>query len=689
MNQKIHENLKGFVEHGVTFTRHAASQSQGICPFCNKDKFFVSPETMLWDCKICIIDGNFDKFLEHRMKQYRDALKGAPLLALAKNRGLKPQTLAAWGVGFDPVTGLYMVPMNGNEKRSTRDIHRYTLGKKAHSTSKAHLQLFMPLQTYGSHVVWIAEGEWDAMALWEALKALGIKEDVYASPGAGTFPKDLAPLLTGKEVRVPFDNDSPGKKGAARTGNLLDGLAKAVKYLHWPSNLNLADGFDVRDLYTKLKAKDAKATLDFLTQNLKGTPPADSSEPKGKSTSEDEINGQGLSREETLERYRQWLHLKNPELLDVLFGSVFANRMNIDPLWMFFVAPPGGSKTELLMSLSDAPFMKSTTTLTPQALVSGDRSGPKGDPSLIPQLKGQVLVIKDFTTILNLNQTSRDEIFGILRDAYDGRIEKYFGNGVHRQYPKPPDTEPNRFGILAGVTPAIEGLSNSNSVLGERFIKYKIKQPGTINKGKEVIRRALENMAAETEMRGKLCAIAKEVLNRRVDRSDYPVPDEAAIDQLMKLGQWVAALRGVVSRDRYSGSVNFKPVSEIGTRLSKQFCALAMGIGIYRREKTITNESLDVVRSVAKDTAPDRVEEIVKQLYLMPADSEEYVMPGAISEWTRLPSGTVSLLLQDLNMLHIVQKESGKLGAWRLSASVRALIDGAHIYDRERKTRRV
>lgn len=681
--------LAGFFQHGLHVVSRKDNQAIAVCPFCGKEKFYVNPTNLLWDCKVCGIAGNFNRFMDRKMSEYQRGFVGHPAAALCKNRGLRIETFQEWGVGWSVANSTYMVPMNGNPKRICSGIHAYQLGQKSRTCIGGKLDLFSPVKTPSSNIVWVAEGEWDGMAMWEMLKDLGRDEQVVASPGAGTFPKANAMMFRGLKVRIVFDNDEPGRKGAIRTGNILQGIAQEILYLHWPAGDNLPDGFDVRDLW--MRDKDAGKALKYLESNLSRTPPSgdtitqtpQATAPALTPSDDWKPSGKGIRHEKVLEEYRQWLEINNPIILEVLFGAIFANRIGLDPLWLFIVAPPGGSKSELLMSLSDADGIKALTTMTPRTLISGANFGG-ADPSLIPKLDGKVLIIKDFTTILSMNTLARDEIFGTLRDAYDGKIEKYFGNGVIRNYSA-------RFGIIAGVTPVIETLSSANSVLGERFIKYKIPQLGKIRTGESVIERALQNMAKETSMRSGLSQIAREVLSRQVDRKkDLPRMSDKVTRQLRLLAQFTASLRGVVNRDRYTRDIIHKPVQEIGTRLAKQLAALSIGIAIYRQEDFISEDVMRTIRMVARHTAPDRVEEIVKQIYVRSGyytgpDEDGYFQTSQISGWSRFPQNTVSSLLQDLELLHITVRRPGKPGYWKLSSTITKILDESELYGEERR----
>jgi len=674
-----HPKLKGYAQHGVVYQKVNEDQAIGTCPFCHKpNKFYTHVDGAVWDCKVCITSGNFQAFMKKIYLEYVPMFEGEPSDLLRKDRMLRPQTFRAWDVGFSGM--FYSIPVRGLKPESIVDILRYNIGKGSRSTTGAKKGLIVPKKLYESKRVYLCEGEWDAMAMWECLRSQQIYNDVYGAPGAGALPNRYGEWFFDKDVVVLFDNDEAGIRGAQRVGNVLEGYASTVEYLHWPKGT--PDKYDIKDLYFSEK-KQGNKVLNFIKQNCNMNPPRTVGERAEVKDAEDQkssdyLKGIGISRDEAISRYREWLHLPNPECIDVLFGSVFANRIGADPLWMFLVAPPGGSKSELLMSLSDAPLIITTTSLTPAALVSGQANGA-GDPSLLPKLNGKLLVIKDFTTILSKPIWELNQILGVLRDAYDGEYEQRYGNAVHRKYK-------TKFGIMAGVTLVIEGFQSMSAVLGERFLKYKIGQLGKIIVGTEVIRKTLENLGEETQMRSGLREIAKDVLNRPITFADAPAKDPESMEKIIKLSQWISSLRGVVSREKYTGQINFKPMAEIGTRLAKQLYMLAMGISIFKQEDTISESTYQTIVKVGRDTAPDRVEEIVRQLYLntSPNTELEYATTRDISDWTRFPEGTVRFILQDLDLLSIVKKEKGNIrGGWRLSASVTKLIQQLDIYKKE------
>jgi len=665
---KQYPKLRGFAQHGVAWQEgvSGSDQAHGECPFCGHEKFYTNVETRAWDCKFCGRSGGWADFLATRIQQCQANMRGTPVVALGKDRGLRCDTIRRWGVAFDGTH--YLVPVAA--LGPCIDLRRFRLGRRVVSTSGGRAGMMAPEGALERETVWLCEGWADGAALDEVLTLLELREGVAALPGANSFPQPQAAALQGKHVIVAYDNDDAGRRGAARVEDILLGTARSIRHVHWPKGK--PEGYDVRDLYADRGGPGAMyRALRAMVRDE--APPTGKDAPAGVSAHQrpQAPSGVGLPRDEVIDAYRKWLHVPagGVEAIDVLFGTFLANRLDGDPLWLFLVAPPGASKSSYLMTFQDAPLIMTTTSLTPHALISGMAQPGGADPSLIPRLDGKVLVIKDFTTILTMHYNARDEIFGILRDAYDGRTEKFFGNGIFRVYE-------SSFGIVAGVTPAIEAYGNTS--LGERFLKYRIRYEYGIGTGEELIRRALRNVTGETKMRDDLRAIAAKALDRDVGEAPSIPPDME--DKFLGLAQWVAAMRGTVTKERYTREVQFKPEPEVGTRLAKQLAKLAMGVALFRGEDEIGPEAYLAAAHAARDTIPGRVEEVVRQLWTK--RQEGWAETTKVAAWSYLPVETVRTVLQDLNMLRIVDLGSAERNAhkWRLSKRMRALMAPLGIY---------
>jgi hypothetical protein len=362
-------------------------------------------------------------------------------------------------------------------------------------------------------------------------------------------------------------------------------------------------------------------------------------------------------------------------VIDVLYATIIANRIPGDPLWMFLIAKSGDAKSALLMSYVNSPQVYIGTSFTQNTLISGFGSQGGVDPSLIPRLKEKVLVIKDFTTILTVNPMERDAIFGILRDIYDGRIDKAFGNGVYRSYQA-------HFGFLAGVTPAIELYIEGHTALGERFLSYRLQGSDESNIERLLCRKAIDNTSYEKEMAKELSEIAKKTLSFDYSKIKVTVP-ESIKERLISLAQWTAMMRGSINRDKYSKEITHRPFCERPTRLSKQFYKFILALGQYRGLKTVTEEEYKVVRDIGRSTVPSRMEDILSGLYGHGKD-REYIL-GEISEILKLPSVTSQRMVENLCMLGVLVKtrtDVGILGkvTYRIHDHILKLIKEAEIY---------
>ena len=672
------QKLRGFILHGFEPKGSSGDQTYGVCPICSKQKMYINPESKKWDCKSgeCSTGGGYGLFLQRVSDKNIKNFKSKPQLELLKDRGLKhSKTFKAWGVGWNG--SAYTIPVKG--QYNLQDLRVFRPGFKTMSSPGGKAGLISPsgqdLDKFKE--VWLVEGEWDGMSLYEIFQENDYKAAVLVTPGANIFKAEWIELFRRKNVVIAYDNDGAGELGELRAYESIRDSASSVKFVHW-DKLGLTEtGYDLRDLYTD--SGDPETALKALMSLLEGKPRQKPEKEPGKSQSKDEgESGQGLTREEVISSYTDWLHLPNTDVIDILYGTVLANRLPGDPLWMFLIAPPGGSKSELLMSLSDAPKIFTTTSLTPHALVSGANLTGGRDPSLIPKLNNKVLVIKDFTTILSMNYTAREEILGVLRDAYDGKTEKVFGTGVLREYK-------SKFGLIGGVTPALGMYNALHGTLGERFIHYRLeKQRGSDET--DLITRALDNIAKEGEMRDGLCKTAAQALDRSVEPGNMPDMSREFKLRLVDLAKLTAVLRAVVVKEKYTGEMLFLPTPEVGTRLAKQFGKLAYGIGIFHGVDEVGEDIYRLIVRVAKDTIPDRVEKLVRVMHLKSKEGE-FVDAQRMSDLTRMNVETTRALMQDLTTLKVLEKakHNRMSSRYRIAPKFRSIIERLEIFKEKRK----
>ena len=667
---RLHPAVKAYCQHGFSPEGESGNQIYGFCPFCLRDKtpsFYVNIETKAWDCKACGKSGGFLSFLEEMYIACEANFKGKPAIDLCKKRGISPATLRHFHIGFNVLTGAYTLPIFEFDGKKIHDL-RFHDGKKFNSTFSCKVGLLNGADVLRAEKIYICEGEWDGMAMWEILlKQDGGIDSVIAVPGAGTFKPDWVDILQDKRVIALYDNDEPGQNGALKAFNLLRPCTKSLHFIHWDETKRV--GYDINDLLNDCGHADA---MRYIVDNIGDIPPGTTAEDilSRAAGSKENYTGEGVACEEVYEAYKRYLHIPDTSVIDIIYGSIIANRMDGDPIWLFLVAPPGMTKTEFLQSVSGAKNIKCISKMTPKTLVSGLNYGGH-DSSLLPQLNDKTLVIKDFTAIFGMNVQARDEIFSTLRDAYDGSFIGAYGHG-ERNYI-------SRFGIVAGVTPAVEIYLDGESSLGERFLRFTMCIPQRLDEHLEYLERATGNVAKEKNMREELKKIGTRTLDFNFADASAMIIPPLIHKKILHLAIYTARLRATIVRDKYTKEVTHKPFMEMATRLSKQFIKLLMGICMFRRKLEATNAEYNLIVKLARGTIPTRVEDVVHALY---EKKGETFTTSEIAAIVGLPSATCSRLSENLVMLRVmeVNRLSSFKSEYKFTTEFLDIIEKCEVY---------
>ncbi len=647
------------------------------CPFTGKvDKFAINPENGQWASGGK--SGNIYTFLAMYYAHCIEHTSPVNLAPLVEKKNLPIEAFEGY-VAFNPMNESFLFPCR-NEKGAMINIGHYSLAtNKLFRTATLNVGLtgVEELKDKKGNI-FITEGEFDFLTLRYFFQLARLKDDVVLSvPGAKSFKKDWHKYFPGRNVFCCYDNDRAGSEGEKKANSIIKPVVKLIKFFEWAEGL--ADGYDVRDYFTEafggsfdnVSNKKAQEILAAFVSGFIDKPRLTIEIPS-EDNAVDLSNVVIPSYQELQDCYSKWLKIYNFSSLAVMYGTIFANKIGGDPIWTLIVSVPGDSKTELLMTLSKSPRVVTTSTLTRASLISGLNYNAGQDQSLLLKINGKNLLIKDFTSILTMNSFERDEIFGVLRDAYDGRVEKHFAN-CFKSYV-------SSFGIIAAVTPVVDSYQSLFSSLGERFIKYRLNSGvRSYAEEEEKMQRALNNIHKEHEMREELQEMALRF-------AEKPVPEvlpsiKTLEAPIIKLARFSARLRGSINKDHYTKEHLNRPIIEVGTRLAKQFAKLTMGFCIYYDVKEAGLRELKLIRIVARDTCPDRVEDIVRKMVLNGMD--KVVNTKWISEQTLLSPSTLTYLLPDLIALNILRKETGMQrieSKYRLHEDLVALIQDSGVY---------
>jgi hypothetical protein len=335
------------------------------------------------------------------------------------------------------------------------------------------------------------------------------------------------------------------------------------------------------------------------------------------------------------------------------------------------VGPPGAAKTELIRALVSSRTF-SLSTLTDKTLISGLKT-PRGDedPSLLPKLDGKVLVIKDFTGILSGRHEVRTEIFGQLRDIYDGYYEKAFGSSVGtRRYQ-------SRVGIVAGVTPEIDRYGSVDQALGERFLKIRINYQNP----DEAVRRSRRNAGEQDTMRKEIVGKVRPFLEQpwpRGGRAVYVAPQLE--EKIVQLASTIALLRTAVPKN-HKGELAYVPVPEVGTRLAVQFSKLGNALALVRGKGALGEEEYRALLRVAQHSLPSLRYRIVYALGDVCGDAF-WRKSSEIARTAALPDGTVTSQLRDMKVIGAVDRKGSRPHVlWRPTRRLLELLKSTELVE--------
>lgn len=674
----IERALDPFMFHGVVFSKipdEPDGQANADCIFCEKpNHFFVKPQTQLWDCKRCGKSGNLMGFLGHVHEKFLETTTNEDYKRLTRLRrnAATPQSYQKSGFAWDTERKVWLIPIMGTTG-TICNLRLWTesgqvIGTKSQpiiNTKGVASGLWgaeqLTMKALANRRIWTCGGEWDGVALRCLLAKNKIPDIVVAVPGENVFKKEWLQHFSGRNIVMAYDADNAGDMGMLEKGKQLKPLARSIKYLCWPLDFN--DGYDVSDLIVDLQEDSWEALQKLIadkprihaTANVAKTNLADSLRASiGKSPKPESVDGISPEAEvsETvgfnhlLKIYKKWLDISPDSVmaLRIILSTVLSNQIPGDPLWFYLVAPPGSGKTALLNPLKDAvDHCIFRSNLTMHSLVSGWQNS--ADPSLIPQLDGKTLVLKDMTEILCAPQHVQDEIFGTLRGAYDGVVERSYGNAVHRRYE-------SVFSIIAGVTVQIHGHHQAN--MGERMLKYQMSRSS--REQELLISRAMQNLGKEQKLEKELSDVTNQFLNRSLDPDVLSgrIP-KWAHDRILALSQLVVRLRSDVARNLRGDQVMFRPQTEIGTRLAKQLLKLAMLLTETNDDgNKFDKNEWRIVERVAFDTAIGWNLDVVQAMMTNP---KGVMTKSELIAKSDLPPSNVARRLEDLLILGIIKPE--------------------------------
>lgn len=270
------------------------------------------------------------------------------------------------------------------------------------------------------------------------------------------------------------------------------------------------------------------------------------------------INEEKTNLKKVYEVYKKYFNIDNCDRIDIVLATALSNKLGGIPIWLILVGASGDMKSVQLNSLIGLQNVFVLHNLTSKTLVNGYKDKDKF-PDLAPELNKSIVIIPDMAQILKLPPIEKGELWGQLRDLYDGLAGKVSGMGGRARY------QDLKVTLIAGSTPAIDGQILVHQDLGTRELIYRTH--GNIKK-KDVMKRCFDNEEFESEIMSKIKKVTKDFLEEANLERIILSPESERI--LMDIAIYITYMRATAEVDQYSNELRNDVYPEEPTRIAKQ-----------------------------------------------------------------------------------------------------------------------
>ncbi len=297
--------------------------------------------------------------------------------------------------------------------------------------------------------------------------------------------------------------------------------------------------------------------------------------------------------EEVYKAYKKYFHIEDTRRIDIILAVALSQKLEGIPIWLILVGASGDMKSVQLTSFIGLDCVYKLHNLTSKTLVNGYKDKEKY-PDLAPELDNKIVIIPDMAQILKLPAVEKGELWGQLRDLYDGMAGKVSGMGSRASYDNLKVT------LLAGSTPAIDGQILVHQDLGTRELIYRTK--GSKLK-KEVMQKCFDNEDIEKIIDLEIKNKTKEFLEKTViPKSKRDFVDKKYLNEIMKISTYITYMRATAEFDSYTNELRNYVYPEEPTRISKQLKRLFICL-ISLNKDYKEKRALEILWHLAKSSA--------------------------------------------------------------------------------------
>jgi hypothetical protein len=356
--------------------------------------------------------------------------------------------------------------------------------------------------------------------------------------------------------------------------------------------------------------------------------------------------------------FQDTMWLPDPGIVYVVLAAVVANRLPGDPVFLLVVGPPSSGKTEALGALSDLPEYFAVSTLTEAGLLSGS-PGDAGTGGLLVQIGDRgLMVMSDFGTLLNEHGSTRNRIFALLREVFDGKLVRHLGTNGGRTF-----AWQGHAGLIAACTEAIDSPSIDLGLLGERFTYYRVP---TVTPDADFMACVVadENAGRQPAVRLERSQAIASFSQSITIPDSLPAITETEQERLVTLATIGTRCRSSVHRDGYTREIDLVPGAERSPRLYGQLRQMHAGLTLIG---TPTSETWRLLAKLSLDGMHQGRRAVID--YLMRAGGIHST--SSIAGHCRMPETPVRRHLQDLTAHGVVDLDGSFPERWSASLWLR------------------
>lgn len=308
--------------------------------------------------------------------------------------------------------------------------------------------------------------------------------------------------------------------------------------------------------------------------------------------------------------YKKWLHISDIQRIDIGL-AVFLTSKNYAKtrVWLIIIGASGDWKSVQINSMSDKGFGNQTYFLrkmSSKTLVSGNNKVE----DLAPKLKNKVVLIPEMANILKLDPKEKAQLWGQLRDLYDGIAGGSFGTG------KSVDYEDINTTFIMGSTPAIDQQILIHQDLGTRELIYRT-NPEDANK-KKTMQKVWKNEKNENVMKQELNKVTIDFL-KNTDYNHNIKISKNVRETIETLAIFLSYMRATAEIDTYTGELLSKVYPEEPTRCLKQLKILFTALKSLDKDYS-DKQALDCIKKVVMSSSNQRRLDVFKTLLKSEAD---------------------------------------------------------------------